>query len=73
MIELLAPTGPGELQQHLHRYGEGIRSTVFGVRDIEAVRGYFAERHVGLARGTTETTLAVPATANLGVIFEFAE
>lgn len=72
VIELLAPAGPGELQRHLDRYGEGIRSTVFGARDIDAVRRYFADRQVELVPGTTEASLAVPASANLGVIFEFA-
>lgn len=71
-IELLAPDGPGELERHLRRYGEGIRSTVFGVRELEAVRRYFAERYVALSQGTADGALAVAGEANLGVIFEFA-
>lgn len=72
-IELLAPTDPGELADHLRRYGEGIRSTVFAARDLDAVRHTFAARGVDLVQGTEDTALAVPASANLGVIFEFAE
>lgn len=73
VVELLAPTGPGEVADHLRRYGQGIRSTVFAARDLDAVRRYFAERGIALAQGTENSALAVPATANLGVIFEFAE
>ena len=72
-VELLAPTGPGEVQDHLHRYGEGIRSTVLHTRDLASVRRHFAERKVGLAPGTKEGWVAVLAEANHGVIFEFAE
>lgn len=73
MIELQAPAGPGELDRHLRRCGQGIRSTVFAVRDLAAVRRYFAERGVELVPGYAEGALAVPASANLGVIFELAE
>ena len=72
-VELLTPNGPGEVQDHLHRYGEGIRSTVLHTRDLASVRRHFAERKVGLAPGTKEGWVAVPAEANHGVIFEFAE
>jgi len=72
VIELLAPTGPGELDAHLQRYGEGIRSVVFAVRDLDKVRGYFADRGVALVAGSLDGALAIPATNNLGVIFEFA-
>ncbi len=73
IVELLAPAGPGELQRHLDRFGEGIRSTVFGTRDIEAVRRFLVERGMVTVPGSFEASLTVPADANLGVIFEFAE
>ena len=73
IIELQMPEGAGELQHHLHRFGEGIRSTVFGVRDIAAVHRFLADRRVEFVAGAFESSLTVPAQANLGVIFEFAE
>jgi catechol 2,3-dioxygenase-like lactoylglutathione lyase family enzyme len=72
-IELLTPVGEGAIWQHLHRHGQGIRSTVFGVRDIAQARRYFAERDVPLEPGSSEGSIAVPAAANLGLIFEFSE
>lgn len=41
VVELLAPTGPGELTDFLERYGPRLRSTVFEVDDLERV-----ERHL---------------------------
>lgn len=41
VVELLAPTGPGELSDFLERYGPRLRSTVFEVDDLER-----AERHL---------------------------
>ena len=73
VIELQAPEGPGELQRYLYRYGEGIRSTVFQVRDIAAAGRFLAERGVETVPGAMEASLTVPASVNLGVIFEFAE
>ena len=73
VVELVTPTGEGELSRHLHRYGDGIRSTVFGVRDIEQARRYFGARSVPLVAGGAPGSFAVPAEANKGVIFEFAE
>lgn len=73
VVELVTPTGGGELQRHLHRYGDGIRSTVFGVRDIAQARRYFTERGMETIEGSLPNSIAVPAESNLGVIFEFAE
>ena len=70
-VELITPEGDGEVQRYLHRYGEGIRSTVFGVRDIAQAQRYFAERGVDLAASGRPNAIAVPAEGNLGVIFEF--
>lgn len=72
-IELLTPTGPGALRQHLLDHGQGIRSTILGVRDIEQARGYFTERGIAMTDGAIPGSLAVPAEANLGLIFEFTE
>lgn len=73
VIELLGSTGPGRIAQHLHRFGDGIHSTVFGVRDIAQISAWFSQRGVALEPGTAEGALAVPAQANMGVVFEFSE
>ena len=73
VVELITPTGDGPLQRHLHRYGDGIRSTNFGCRDIGRLRRYFAERGVAPVEGDAPGSLAVPAEANLGAIFQFSE
>ncbi len=71
VLELVAPDGDGPLQQHLQTCGEGIRSTVFGVRDVDRARAYFVERGVELVPGTAPDAWAIPAALNRGVIFEF--
>jgi hypothetical protein len=71
VLELVAPDGDGILDQHLRAHGEGIRSTVFGVHDLERARAYFAERGIDLVPGTAPEALAIPAEQNRGVIFEF--
>lgn len=73
VIELQAPEGPGELQRHLYRFGQGIRSTVFQVRDIAGAGRFLAGRGLETVPGAMESSLTVPASANLGVIFEFAQ
>ena len=35
VVELLAPTGDGVISRHVARWGDGIRSTVFQVKDLE--------------------------------------
>jgi hypothetical protein len=72
-VELVTPVGEGPLLQHLHRHGEGIRSTVFRVRSIDQARSYFIEKRIPFEPGITEGSLAVPAEANLGLMFEFSE
>ena len=72
VIELLAPSGDGQLRQHLNRHGQGIRSTVFGVCDIAQTRGQLEAQGMALATGSGPGRLAVPAAANLGLMFEFS-
>ncbi len=72
-VELQTPTGEGELARHLYRYGDGIRSTVFGVRNVGEAERYLADRGLPCVPGSAPGTIAVPAEANLGLIFEFAE
>ncbi|MFI5046063.1 MAG: VOC family protein [Acidimicrobiia bacterium] len=73
VLELVAPDGDGPLHQHLVEHGEGIRSTVFGVRDLGQARDYFAARGVELEPGTAPGAFAIPAEHNRGVLFEFSE
>lgn len=73
VVELLAPTGEGWLAQQLRRQGQGILSTVFGVRDMAHVRNYCVAQGLPLEAGTAPANLAVPAQANRGIMFEFAE
>lgn len=70
-VELLSPRGDGAILDHLHRYGEGIYSTVFGVRDADGVRGHLAGKAVTLVPGSAPGRLAAPADNALGVIIEF--
>jgi catechol 2,3-dioxygenase-like lactoylglutathione lyase family enzyme len=72
-IELVTPDGDGPLREHLYRHGQGIASTVFGVRDIDQARRYFTERGVALFPGTADERFALDAAANCGLIFEFQE
>ena len=73
IIELVTPLGEGPLQRHLHQCGEGIRSTVFGVRDMGQAQRYFAEHGVALVPGAAPGSTALPAALNLGMLFEFRE
>lgn len=73
VIELIAANGEGAIRWHLDRFGQGIRSTVLGVRNLEQARAYFAGRSVAMVPGDRPDAIAVPAEANMGVIFEFAE
>jgi hypothetical protein len=72
-IELVTPTGDGILIDHLNRFGEGIRSTVMSVADVEKARAYFRSRGIEPVQGTASNAIAVPASANRGVIIEFGD
>jgi catechol 2,3-dioxygenase-like lactoylglutathione lyase family enzyme len=71
--ELLTPTAAGPIRDELYSHGEGIRSTVFEVRDLTAVEDHFNNRGVPLARGDAEDTLAIVPEINRGIMFEFSE
>jgi hypothetical protein len=73
VLELVTPAGEGPLRQHLLQHGDGIRSTVFRVRDLDVARRYFEDRGVEMVSGAAPDTLAIPADQNRGVIFEFSE
>jgi catechol 2,3-dioxygenase-like lactoylglutathione lyase family enzyme len=73
VVELLTATGPGLIADHLAEHGQGVRSTGFAVRDLEQAKRYFAARGVPTEPGVTPGSIAIPAQANLGVMFEFWE
>jgi hypothetical protein len=70
---LLSPVGAGVLQQEMTQLGQGIRSTVFRVRNLGQAKKYFADRKIELIAGTAPGSIAIPAVANCGVLFEFTE
>jgi hypothetical protein len=69
-VELISPTGQGAIQRHLHRYGDGIRSTVFEVANLDAAREHFARFGISLVPGDAPSTLAIEPSANLGLMIE---
>jgi hypothetical protein len=72
VLELVAPDGDGPLQHHLQAHGEGIRSTVFTVGDLDRARTHLGARGIEVVPGTAPDTFAISAEQNRGVIFEFA-
>jgi hypothetical protein len=73
VVELLTPSGDGPLRREMQLVGQGIRSTVFKVRDIDQARQYFVGRGLQLIPGTAPGSFAIPPAANLGILFEFSE
>lgn len=72
VVELLTPTRPGWLDERLRRQGQGILSTVFGLRDMAQARNYCVAKGLPLVAGTAAGRLAVPPEVNQGILFEFA-
>ncbi len=73
VVELLAPTGEGVIRRHVARWGDGIRSTVFQVKDLKGARAYFRAKGVELIAGDAPDTLAIRPEDNCGILFEFCE
>jgi catechol 2,3-dioxygenase-like lactoylglutathione lyase family enzyme len=73
VVELMSPIASGPIERYLARYGDGIRSTVFAVRDLDQARSYFTERGVVLHPGDAPDTVAIAPEDNLGLLFEFSE
>ena len=73
VVELMTPTGDGPLLDHLNRYGDGIRSTVFAVRDIAQAQSYLESKGLTLHPGDADGALLLAAADNHGIIFEFSE
>jgi catechol 2,3-dioxygenase-like lactoylglutathione lyase family enzyme len=73
VVELITPTGSGAIERFLGRYGDGIRSTVFALADLDQAKRYFAERGIVVHAGDAPDTIAIAAEDNLGLLFEFSE
>jgi hypothetical protein len=70
-VELLTANGPGPLADHLRRYGDGIYATQYEVPDLDQAATYFAAKGAAHVPGSAADSLAIPSTANRGVVFEF--
>lgn len=73
VVELLASTGEGAISRHTARWGDGIRSTVFQVKDLEVARTYLNGKGAQLRPGDASDSLAIRPEDNCGVLFEFCE
>jgi hypothetical protein len=71
VLELVAPNDDGPLHDHLLEHGEGIRSTVFSVVDLDRVRDHFRAHGIDLVPGDVPDSLAIPPEHHLDVLVEF--
>ena len=46
-VEIVAPAGPGPIDDYLNRYGPGLWSITFAVRDLKQTAGYFRRCSAG--------------------------
>ena len=72
-VELIAPTGPGAIQDYIDRYGPRIWATTFAVHDLGATAAYFRSRRVELVAGDAPDSLMVPPDRNLHVVYQFVQ
>jgi catechol 2,3-dioxygenase-like lactoylglutathione lyase family enzyme len=73
VAELISPIGAGAIERYLARYGDGIRSTVFAVRDLDSAEAYFADHGVTVHPGDAPGAIAIAPEDNCGLLFEFSE
>jgi len=73
VCELLTPTGDGALRRDMMRSGQGIHSTVYGVKSVGATREYLESEGLRVIDGTAPGSIAVDPRDNLGILFEFRE
>lgn len=73
VVELLAPTGPGRVRDYLDRYGERIRSTVFGTTGLAKVKAHLASAGIELIEGDAPDAMAISPEQNHNLWFEFSE
>lgn len=73
VIEVLAPEGHGDIASYLQRHGPGIRSTLFSVADTAKASAYLKDRGVDVVEGSAPGRIALPASSNSGLLFEFED
>ncbi|WP_139272811.1 VOC family protein [Mycobacterium paraffinicum] len=72
VVELISPLGPGVIEDHLCRHGEGIRSIVLAVADIAKACGHLARRGVVVGPGDHPDSVALAPEHNRGLLMELA-
>jgi catechol 2,3-dioxygenase-like lactoylglutathione lyase family enzyme len=72
-VELIAPNGPGLIDDYIDRYGRRIWATTFAVRDLVRTTAYFRSRGIDLVPGDAPDTLMLPPEHNLEVVYQFTE
>ncbi len=72
VVEIMTPFAPGAASEHLRRYGDGIRSVVFAVADLEQARRYFGGLGRTVHPGDADDAIALAPSDTCGVMFEFA-
>jgi catechol 2,3-dioxygenase-like lactoylglutathione lyase family enzyme len=73
VVDFLAPTGSGQISAFVDRYGGRIRSMIFEVDDLDAVRRYCDERRIALVGGDAPQSVAIVPDQNVGVMFQFEQ
>ena len=72
-MELLSPTGDGEISQFIDKNKVRIRTATFKVQSFDALQKRFADQGITLVDGDREGTLATNPADNLGVMMQFTE
>jgi len=73
IVDFLAPTGEGAVKAFLDRYDNRIRSMIFEVSHIGAVRDHFEAKGIALVPGDLPGGVAVDPRQNFGCLYEFVE
>ncbi len=73
LCELLCPAGEGALLREMLQQGQGMRSTLYAVQDIERASAWFGEKGLRVIAGSVPGSIAVDPRDNLGILFEFRQ
>ncbi|MFC3172661.1 VOC family protein [Novosphingobium bradum] len=71
--ELVTPVADGLLRREMMTTGHGIRSTVFGVRDLAAARAWLEGKGLRVIAGTAPGAIMADPRDHLGFRFEFEQ
>jgi hypothetical protein len=72
-MELLSPTGDGEIADFIEHNRVRIRTATFQVDSLEQLAKHFETHGITLVEGDREGTLATKPADNLGVMMQFTE